>query len=302
MEENLIVVEEEIKNQIYNIRGKQVMLDADLAKLYQVETKVFNQAVKRNITRFPKRFRFQLTEKEFETIKKSLRSQNVTLENQRGKHSKYLPFAFTEQGISMLSAVLKSTIAIEVSIKIIDSFVNMRKIISQNSNIFNRLDQMEKKHILFKAKTEEKFDKIFGLIELKDIKPKQGIFFDGQIFDAYEFVADLIRDAKKNIKLIDNYVDDTVLTLFSKNQNIDVTIYTQKRSFTKQLKLDLEKYNSQYREIKIKEFNNSHDRFLIIDDVEVYLIGASLKDLGKKWFGFSKLEVENLNILEKLEK
>jgi len=293
MEENLSVLEKEIKNQIYNIRGKQVMLDSDLAKLYQVETKNLNKAVNRNIKRFPEKFRFQLNKDEYEEI---LRLNFGTSKSKQGGR-RYLPYAFTEQGVSMLSAVLKSDIAIDISIKIIETFVEMRKFLSSNSSMLERFERVEQRLAIH----DETFDEIFKMIESKDTKPKQGIFFDGQMFDAYEFVANLIRSAKKNIKLIDNYVDDTVLTLFSKNQNIDVTIYTQKRNLTKQLKLDLEKYNSQYREIKIKEFNKSHDRFMIIDDVEVYLIGASLKDLGKKWFGFSKMDIESFGLVEKLD-
>ena len=292
MEENLITVEDEIKNKIYSIRGKQVMLDRDLAELYEVKAIRLREQVKRNKIRFPEDFMFQLTDNEIEFMV----SQNAIPSKKHLGGSK--PYAFSEQGVSMLSAVLKTKIAIDMSVKIMRTFIELKNFYSNNSTIFNRISNLEEKQIT----TDLKIEKVLNLIESKEIRPKQGIFFDGQIFDAYEFVADLIRSAKKNIKLIDNYVDDTVLTLFSKNQNIDVTIYTQKRSLTKQLKLDLEKYNSQYREIKIEEFNNSHDRFIIIDDVEVYLIGASLKDLGKKWFGFSKMEIESLKVIEKLKR
>ncbi|MDD2697654.1 MAG: ORF6N domain-containing protein [Arcobacteraceae bacterium] len=292
----IMVNEENIKSKIYTVRGLQVMLDSDLAELYGVETKVFNQAVKRNIERFPENFRFQLTDAEY----KILRSQFVTLrldsENEWGKHTKYLPYVFTEQGVSMLSAVLKSKIAVQVSIQIIEAFVNMRKFISNNALIFQRLETLENKQ----SKNDEKFNKLFEALEDKTIKPKQGIFYDGEVFDAYRFVADLIRSAKNKIILIDNYVDDSVLTLFSKNQNIDVMIYTQ--TISKQLTLDLEKYNAQYKAIEIKSFKYSHDRFMIIDDVNIYHIGASLKDLGKKWFAFSKLDIESFGVLKKLEK
>jgi hypothetical protein len=301
---NELVIDEDIKNKIYTIRDMQVMMDRDLAKLYSVETKVFNQAVKRNIERFPKEFRFQLTENEYQNWRSqivtlssndALRSQNVTLESQRGKHRKYLPYAFTEQGVSMLSAILKSKIAIEISIKIINSFVNMRKIISNNSLMYQKIDNLEKKQIL----NDEKFEKLFNALEDKTIKPKQGIFYDGQMFDAYTFVSELIRSAKSKIILIDNYVDDSVLTLLSKNQNIDVVIYT--KNISKQLSLDLKKYNSQYKKIEIKKFENSHDRFLILDDKELFHIGASLKDLGKKWFAFSKMDTKSFDVLKRLE-
>lgn len=295
MDKNIVILEnEDIKNKIYAIRDLQVMIDKDLAVLYGVETKVFNQAVKRNIDRFPDNFRFQLTEDEL----KNLRSQNVTSSSQHGGR-RYLPYVFTEQGVSMLSGVLKSKTAIEISIKIINSFVNMRKFISQNADIFKRLDLMEKRQISFEIKTEDKFDNILNALEDKTLKPKQGIFFEGQMFDAYVFMADLIKSARKSIVLIDNYVDETVLTLLSKRDNkCSAIIYTKK--LTKQLKLDLEKHNSQYPPIEIKELKKAHDRFLILDEKNIYHIGASLKDLGKKWFAFSKFETGAIEILGKL--
>jgi tRNA splicing endonuclease len=288
---------DDIRRVIFTIRGVQVMLDSDLAKLYGVETKNLNLAVKRNLERFPERYRFQLTEEEWEKLKSqmaSLRLQNETLNKGRGKHRKYLPYVFTEQGVSMLSAVLRSETALKVSILIIDAFVEMKRFISVNAGIFQRLDKLEQKQI----ETDKKFEQVFKALEEKGEIPKQGIFFDGQVFDAYEFVAGLIKDAEHSIVLIDNYVDESVLTLFSKNQKIEVTIYTQK--ITKQLKLDLEKYNSQYREIIVKEFHKSHDRFMIIDNEDIYHFGASLKDLGKKWFAFSKFNYKALNILNRL--
>jgi hypothetical protein len=227
----------------------------------------------------------------------SLRSHFVTLEH-GGR--RYLPYVFTEQGVSLLSAILRSDIAIDISLKIIRSFVNMRKIISQNSYIFERLENIETLRIKDKIEIDEKFDKIFNALEDKSLKPKQGIFYDGQVYDAYVFVSDLIRSAKHSIVLIDNYCDDSVLTLLSKRDaNIKCSIYTKKIS--KQLVLDLEKHNSQYPSIKIKLFNSSHDRFLIIDDKYVYHIGASLKDLGKKWFAFSRLDIEPFDILSRLD-
>lgn len=299
----LLTDEKHIQSNIFTIRGKQVILDSDLAKLYKVETRVLNQAVKRNIKRFPLDYMFQLTKTEFEFLisqsvipkNDSLTSQSVTLENKRGKHRKYLPFVFTEQGVSMLSAVLKSDTAIEVSIKIINAFVGMRKFLLENANIFQKFNNIEQKLI----KHDENFEKIFKAIGENEIKPKQGIFFDGQIFDAYLFISSLIKKAKKSITLIDNYIDETVLTLFSKNQKIKVTIYS--KNITKQIKLDLEKYNAQYNPITIKKFNSSHDRFLIIDENQVYHFGASLKDLGKKWFAFSKFDIEAFEILSKLK-
>ena len=282
---------EDINSKIYTIRGVQVMLDEDLAKLYKVETKVFNQAVKRNIERFPDNFRFLLTQNEYE----SLRSQFVTLETARGKHRKYLPYAFTEQGVSMLSAVLKSDTAIQTSIQIINSFVKMRRFLFDNASVFQRFTQIEQKLLTH----DENFDKLFEALENKSLKPKQGIFYDGEIFDAYIFINDLIKNAKAEIILIDNYIDENVFILFSKYPNIKTKIYTQ--SITKQLKLDFEKYQKQYQNIELFEFKNSHDRFLIIDKEEIFHIGASLKDLAKKWFAFSKINLEIAELLKKLK-
>lgn len=296
----LLIHDDTIKNKIFTIRGLQVMIDKDLAELYEVETKVFNQAVKRNIDRFPHNFRFQVTREEHENLRSQFVTLSSNLENNWGKHTKYLPYVFTEQGVSMLSAILKSKVAIDISIKIINSFVNMRKIISQNSYIFQRLENIETLRIKDKIEIDEKFDKIFNALEDKSLKPKQGIFYDGQMYDAYVFVSDLIRSAKHSIVLIDNYCDDSVLTLLSKRDiDIKCSIYT--KNISKQLLLDLEKYNSQYPSIEIKQFNSSHDRFLIIDDNDVYHIGASLKDLGKKWFAFSRLDIEPFDILSRLD-
>ncbi len=308
-----------IKNKIYTIRNKQVMLDSDLAYLYVVSTKVLNQAVKRNICRFPEEFMFQLTEGELENLKlqtdtlksnslrfqngilkdslelieASLRSQNVTLEKGRGKHKKYLPYAFTEQGVAMLSGILRSDIAVSVSIQIINDFVVMKNYRSNNFQIFNRLDRVEIRQLEY----DMNFNKIFDALE--NHKPEQGIFFDGQIFDAHKFISDLISSANESIILIDNYVDYNTLTLFTeRNEKVIVDIYTKK--ITRKLKLDLNKLNKQYSQINVKEFDKSHDRFLIIDKV-VYHFGASLKDLGKKWFAFSKLDLDCLDLLKNIK-
>ncbi len=264
------------------------MLDRDLAEIYQVETRVVNQAVKRNIERFDDDFMFQLTQDEFDNLK----SHFVT--SSWGGVRK-LPYAFTEQGVYMLATVLKSKVAVDVTKQIMRTFTKMKHFLQSNALMFERFERIEQRLSIY----DEKIDKIFKAIEDKSIKPKQGIFFDGQIFDAYEFISNLIKSAKKEIILIDNYIDESVLTLFSKNQNIKVIIYT--KPITKQLKLDLQKYNSQYKPIEIKEFKASHDRFLIIDKDELYHIGASLKDLGKKWFAFSKMDKQSLGVLEKLK-
>lgn len=310
MDKAQIVTAEEIQNRIYTFRGVQVMLDNDIADFYGVETKALNQAVKRNIDRFPLEFMFQLTQVELDDCKSqivtlsndySLRSQIVTLESKRGKHRKYLPFAFTEQGVAMLSAVLKSDTAVKVSVQIINAFVAMRRFIATNAQVFHRLDAVERKQIEHKIETDQKFEQIFNAIEEQSLKPKQGIFFDGQVFDAYQFVSDLIRSAEKSILLIDNYIDDTVLTHFAKRKkNVAFVVLT--KTISRQLELDAKKFNAQYQSVVLKEFNNAHDRFIIIDETTVYHFGASLKDLGKKWFAFSKMDIGAAQMLETLNK
>ncbi len=287
-----LIVDEQIRSKIHTIRGVQVMLDEDLAELYVVKTKQINRAVKRNFDRFPEGFMFKLSKDEMH----NLRYQTGT-SSWGGR--RYYPYAFTEQGVAMLSGVLKSATAVRISIQIINAFVAMRRFMASNAQIFQRLDNVEQKQIEFKIEYDKKFDQIFDAIESKDIKAEKGIFFDGQIFDAYTFVSDIVRSAKSSIILIDNYVDDSVLTLFSKrNADVDVTIFT--KDISKQLLLDLKKFNSQYPPVQIKEFKRSHDRFIIIDD-DVYHFGASLKDLGKKWFAFSKFDKEAFKLLERLE-
>jgi len=310
MIENNLIIQDDIKYKIYKIRDTQVMLDSDLAELYNVPTKVLNQAVKRNQDRFPADFMFQLTINEFEILRSQfatsslndkdvLRSQFVTLNNGRGTHRKYLPFVFTEQGVASLSGVLKSKNAVEVNIQIMRVFVSMRKFIFKNAELFQKIASVEHKQLEYEYKTNSNFKKVFDAIENKEIIKKQGIFYDGQIFDAHKFVSDLIRSANKSIILVDNYIDDTVLVLFTKvKKDVTITIYTE--NIVPQLELDLKKYNLQYNFITIKKFKKSHDRFLIIDNNAVYHFGASIKDLGNKWFAFSKIDKENTNILSKL--
>ena len=287
----IIVSKEMIQNKIYTVRAMQVMLDSDLADLYQVETKQLNRAVTRNLKRFPESFRFQVTKEEYDEI---LRCQFGTSSIGHGGR-RYMPYVFTEQGVSMLSAVLKSDTAIEVSIKIMEVFVMARKLIGTQFPMFERLERIEQRI----SHHDEKFKILFDALEDTSTTANQGIFYDGQVFDAYVFIAKLIKSSKISIKLIDNYIDESVLILFSKNQNTQVTLYTN--NISKQLKLDLKKYNTQYAPIEIKKLDVSHDRFLIIDDAAIYHIGASLKDLGKKWFAFSKMDEESFGILERLK-
>lgn len=283
-----------IKDLIYTIRGKQVMLDSDVAMLYHYETKKINQTVKRNIQRFPEKFCFQLNEDEL----KNLRSQIVTASNvldNKFRNKKYLPYAFTEQGIAMLSGLLKNEIAIQVSINIMDAFVEMRKIIANSFNINNRVSTLEYQMI----ECHEKFDEVFNELQKgKDTEFNQKIFFDGQIYDAYSLIIDIIKRAKEKILMIDNYIDDNILKMLAKkNKNVEVVILTsQNCNLTK---LDINKFNKQYPTLTVARTSKFHDRFIIIDNKELYHCGASLKDLGKKCFAISKMN--DTKFMETLE-
>ena len=268
---NLVIVNNrEIQNMIYTIRGKQVMIDSDLAELYKVTTGNLNKAMKRNLSRFPEHFCFQLTELEYE----NLRFQNGTSSsNNNYGGRRYMPHVFTEQGIAMLSAVLKSDIAVEVSIKIMNSFVEMQNFLLSNREMFARLDRVELKQL----ETDKKLEEVFN----------------GQIYDAFSFIVGLIKKAKKEITLIDNYVDfNTLNILCKKNQGVDVVIATAGKG-SLSIK-DITKFNAQYPKLSVKTNIDFHDRFLIIDRTEVYHIGASIKDAGKKSFGITKIEEKDL--------
>lgn len=286
LQNNEVIVTTPIESRIMSIRGRQIMIDRDLAELYGVETKVLNQAVKRNKDRFPERFRFQLTKEEMVELVTNCDRFNSL------KHSAARSYAFTEQGVAMLSTVLRSETAIRMSIRIMDAFVAMRRFITTNAEIFQRLSTMEYHQLEMQQhqqETDKRIDEVFRRLDEGNAKPKQGVFYNGQIYDAYTFVSDLIKSAKKCIILIDNYVDETVLTLLDKREiGVAAIIYTQQ--ITRHFQLDIDRHNAQYAPIEINTFRLSHDRFLCIDD-NVYHIGASIKDLGKKWFGFSKMEI-----------
>ena len=278
-----IVNSEEIKNLIYTIRGKQVMLDSDVAMLYHYETKNVNKAMKRNIERFPEDFCFQLTKEE---LKKMWFQFGTTSENNNFKYrsEKYLPYVYTEQGISMLAGVLKNDIAIQVSISIIRAFIEMRKFISSNAQVFERLTNIEYKLLDY----DKKFDEIFNQLQNED-NIKQKIFFEGQIYDAYSLIIDIIKRAKNKIVIIDNYIDDSILKmLVKKNKNVEVVILTSNKSNVSNL--DIQKFNKEYPTLKIARTNKFHDRFIVIDNKELYHCGASIKDMGKKCFGINKVE------------
>ena len=291
--ENLIIKDdisnEEIKNLIYTISGKQVMLDSDVARLFNYTTKDLNRNVKNNIERFPEYYCFQLTEEEY----KSLRCKIFTLnENGRGQHRKYLPYVFTEYGITMLAGLLKSDIAVNVSIKIVNTFIEMRKFLIQNGQIFERLTNIEYKLL----EHDKKFNEVFNQLQVEE-NIKQKIFFEGQIYDAYSLIIDIIKKANKKILIIDNYIDDSVLKMLTKkNNNVEVVILTSDKSNIQQI--DIQKFNKEYPILKVAKTNKFHDRFVIIDNEEMYHLGASIKDLGKKCFGINK--IEDVEIIEKI--
>lgn len=293
----------DIKSLIYSIRGKQVMLDSDVAMLYHYETKKINQTVKRNIERFPEKFCFRLNENEIENLKSqfvtsSLEkrwSQFVTAsEKDKYRNKKYLPYVFTEQGIAMLSGLLRNEIAVKVSINIMNAFVEMRKFISANGQVFERLTNVEYKLL----EHDKKFDDVFNELQ-KDEKSefKQKIFFEGQIYDAYYLLIDIIKQAKEEILIIDNYVDDSILEMITKkNKNVRAVILTSDKSNIS--KLDIQKFNKEYPTLEIAKTNQFHDRFIVIDNKELYHVGASLKDLGKKCFAISRME--DIEYIEKV--
>ncbi len=272
-----------IENRILSIRGKQVMIDRDLAELYGVDTKVLNQAVKRNAERFPERFRFRLTAGETkEPVTNCDRLENL-------KHSTSFPTAFTEQGVAMLSSVLRSDAAVKVSIRIMDAFVAMRRFLSDNAVLFRRIESLETFRIETKKDLkaiDARFDRIMSRLDDGSLKQPLGIFFDGQMFDAFVLVEELIQQAERRIVLIDDYITASLLRRFHK-RNVGVTLdcYVKSRFATQDLRDAIAAYNAQYpsEQTSLHTFENSHDRWLIIDDT-VYHFGASLKDLGKRWF------------------
>jgi len=277
---------EEIKNLIYTIRGKQVMLDSDVARLYHYETRRINETVKRNSERFPIEFCFQLTSKEYETLKSQIATSNI-----RGGKQK-LPYVFAEKGILMLSGLLKNEVAIEVSIKIVEAFVEMRKFLSSNGQLFERLTNVEYKLL----EHDKKFDQIFDQLQHEE-NIKQKIFYEGQIYDAYSLIIDIIKKANKKILIIDNYIDDSVLKMLTKkNKNVEVVILTSDKCNIQ--KIDIQKFNKEYPLLKVAKTNKFHDRFIVIDNKEMYHLGASIKDLGKKCFGINK--IEDIEIINKV--
>ena len=287
-----------IENLIHIIRGQQVIIDSDLARLYGVETKYLKRSVKANIKRFPSDFMFELDPSEFN----SLRCKNCTSndKSQRGG-TRYMPFVFTEQGVAMLSGVLKSDTAIEVNIRIMRAFIAMRSFIMSNAQIFQRLETVEHHQLLMQkhqSETDRKIEEILSRLDDKEAEPIEGFFYEGQIFDAYTLISDLVRKANTRIILIDNYVDDRVLkTLDKRKDGVSATVFTNPRN--SQINLDIRRHNAQYPAINLRHCTNVHDRFLIIDDT-VYFIGGSIKDLGKKIVAFSQMHQSPDDILSKI--
>lgn len=293
------IVQPAIEKLIYVIRDKQVMVDSDLAMLYQVETGALNRAVKRNIKRFPEDFRFQLTVKEYENLKCQFGISSMNENGYGGRRT--LPYVFTEQGISMLASVLHSEVAVNVSIGIMRAFVEMRRFIANNALLFERISNVELKQLEYQKQTDEKLEQIFEYISEHE-EASQKVFFDGQIYDAFSLIVSLIQKAEKEITLIDGYVDVGTLNLLSKkNENVSVTIYTQKR--TRLTKTDTENFNAQYPTLEVKYTKVFHDRFLILDRETAYHVGASLKDAGKKCFGINLIQDAGIikDILQRLE-
>ena len=272
---------EDIRDKVYWIRGRQVMLDTDLASIYGYEVKNLNRQVKRNKGRFPEDFMFQLTPTEYD----NLRCQNVTAISNM---SRTMPFAFTEQGIYMLATVLKGELAEQQSIFIMRAFREMRHFVDNNAFMFEKINAIELKQLEYQRETDEKFGKIFAHMEDHE-EDNQKIFFDGQIFDAFSLLIDIVSHANKEIILIDGYIDVTTLNILAKkNTGVDVFAYTYPN--TKITIQDVNNFNAQYPTLTVKKISTFHDRFLIIDGTEGYHIGASLKDAGKKCFGINRIE------------
>lgn len=296
------VNESVIRNLIYTVRGIQVMLDSDLALLYQVETKRINETVRRNKARFPEEFCFRLTSDEYE----SLRSQIATSSNDLRKFAsggrRYVPYVYTEQGVAMLSAVLRSDIAVDVSIRIMKSFVEMRHFIASNAALFEQIRTVELRQLEYQKTSDERFERVFDYMETHET-PKQKVFFDGQIYDAFELLVDLVQKAEREIVLVDGYVDAGTLNVLAKKApDVAVTVWTHPRTSLTQR--DVDTFNAQYPRLEVRHTTAFHDRFLVLDGAKAYLVGASIKDAGKKSFGIARLEGNEAasTILARLER
>ena len=297
------ITPEVVRGRILTVRGVQVLLDRDLAELYGVSTGALNQAVKRNINRFPERFMFQLSEDEFKNWKSQIVISNLSEATVRMGLRKR-PFVFTEHGVAMLASVLRSETAVRVSLAIIDAFIAMRRLLIANAEVFKRIETVERRQIVDQAQNEERFKKVFKALDEKKEKV-QGIFYDGQLWDARALVLKLVSSAKRSLALIDNWATAATLDLFTKKRKgMKVTIITSEH-YKKNVPhhqisdADIETFNAQYPKLTVRYNETFHDRFLIIDDKELYLIGASLKDLGAKCFGFTKMDSAEISRIKK---
>lgn len=277
----------QIRDMIYTVRGHQVMLDSDLAELYEVETKALNRAAKRNEDRFPEDFRFKLTREELE----NLRCQIGTLTGQDTDSSigrTYLPHVYTEQGVAMLSGVLRSKVAVDASVRIMDAFVEMRHFIVDNAHMFEQIRSIDHRLDSLERSTDERFERVFDCMGAHET-PNQKVFFESQVYDAFELLVSLVQRAKHEVVLVDGYVDTGTLNILAKKQSgVSVTVWTHPK--TSLAARDVATFNVQYSTLEVRHTASFHDRFLILDGVEGYLVGASLKDAGKKSFGVAKLE------------
>ena len=267
---------EDIKKMIYTIREKQVMIDSDVANLYHYKTKALNLAVKRNIERFPEDFCFKLTREEFENLRFQFETLNLKVNN-GSITRKYLPYAFTEQGIAMLAEILKSDIAVNTSIKIIQAFISMRKILIQNGQVFERLSILEYKQL----QNEKNFKQLFDMFKQEEVKQK--IFFEGQIWDSYSLIIDIIKKANTNIVIIDNYIDNSILDMLTKRRKgVESVIITSEKSNISHV--DIQKFNKEYPILKVVKSNKFHDRFIVIDNIELYHLLSINKGFRKEMF------------------
>lgn len=288
-----------VKNLIHVVLDEQVILDSDLAVLYGVETKNLNKAATRNSTRFPEDFRFRLTKDEY----KSLRFQIGTSNEEEGRGGRrYMPYVYTEQGIAMLSSVLRSDTAVSVSVAIMRAFVEMHRFFASNAQLFEQVREMDMRQRIDQERNEERFDKLFGLLESRE-EPSQYVFFDGQMYDAFEFLADIVGKAEREIVLVDGYVGLGTLNILAKKRDGVVVTLWAKEHGDRLTESDVATFNAQYPTLEVRHTEAFHDRFLILDGTTGYHIGASLKDAGKKCFGINFMQDEAMveSVLEKLE-
>lgn len=288
-----------IRNLIYTARGTQVMLDSDLAMLYQVETGALNRAAKRNEDRFPEDFRFQLARCEYDDLMCQIGTSSFT-----GEHGgrRKLPFVYTEQGVAMLVGVLRSDVAVRASVQIMRTFVEMRHFFANNAAMFEQIRAVELRQLEYQRTTDERFERVFDYMETH-AAPRQKVFFDGQVYDAFELLILLVQKAEREIALIDGYVDAGTLNILAKKaEGVSVTVWTHPR--TRLTRRDVNAFNAQYPKLVVKHTAAFHDRFLILDGEEGYFVGASIKDAGKKSFAISRIEDVGITnaILARLER